>query len=496
MRDILPIVLATFGIIVMPFASAGGADKLSLEAMLARDKSLELPTPYVPPPGNPLEHHAAGFAQIMCSAVFISGLDPDFAAQNVGYFTAPYAERAKLGKPVVDRAAKTVSVAVPGGAVRTAQYVGDQGCVTFPIGKNEPSFKPHSIKSALPDPAAQPWPMGDKLAGGIPPGVDVHKVNQALDAAFASPAGMTAAVVVTWRGHIIGERYAKEITAHTPLESWSMGKSVTAALMGILIEDGAYELWQAAPVPEWQTAGDPRAKIRIADLLRMSSGLRIRAPYDPDYDAGGPYPDHLYLYTGSVDSFHYAATRPLQWPPNTVGRYRNTDPVLINYLVRLAVERRGGDYASFPQHALFDKIGVRTMVIETDPFGNLLTQGYDLACARDWARLGNLFLQDGVWNGRRILPPGFVEFVSTLAPAWIADGRPIYGGFFWINGDGALPVPKNAYYMVGAGGQYTMIIPSHDLVVVRLGHFKGDEPGTKDFNSALSLLLESVPSRK
>jgi CubicO group peptidase (beta-lactamase class C family) len=138
---------------------------------------------------------------------------------------------------------------------------------------------------------------------------------------------------------------------------------------------------------------------------------------------------------------------------------------------------------------------VRSMVIETDPFGNLLTQGYDLACARDWARLGNLYLQDGVWNGQRILPRGFVKFVSTLAPAWVADGRPIYGGFFWINGDGALPVPKNTYYMAGAGGQYTMIIPSHELVVVRLGHFKGDAAGSKDLNEALKLLLEAVPSK-
>jgi CubicO group peptidase (beta-lactamase class C family) len=275
-----------------------------------------------------------------------------------------------------------------------------------------------------------------------------------------------------------------------------MGKSVTAALMGILIRQDAYDLWQPAPVPEWRTPGDPRAKIRIADLLRMSSGLRIRAPYDPEYDAAGPYPDHLYLYTGGVNSFHYAATRPLQWPPNAVGRYRNTDPVLVNYLIRLAVERRNENYASFPQHALFDKIGVRTLVIEPDPLGNLLTQGYDLACARDWARLGNLYLQDGVWNGQQILPPGFAKFVSTLAPAWVADGRPIYGGFFWINGDGALPVPKNAYYMAGAGGQYTMIIPTHDLVVVRLGHFKGDVVGSKDFNQALALLQEAVPSHK
>jgi CubicO group peptidase (beta-lactamase class C family) len=117
--------------------------------------------------------------------------------------------------------------------------------------------------------------------------------------------------------------------------------------------------------------------------MHMSSGLRIRAPQDPDYDPAGPYPDHLYLYTGSVNSFHYTATRPLQWPPNTVGRYRNCDPVLINYLIRLAEEKRGEDYFSFPQWALFDKIGIRTMVMDTDPYGNFLTQAYQLACGRD-----------------------------------------------------------------------------------------------------------------
>ncbi len=255
-------------------------------------------------------------------------------------------------------------------------------------------------------------------------------------------------------------------------------------------------MWQPAPIPEWQGPGDARARIRIADIMRMSSGIRIRAPQDPGYDPTGPYPDHLYLYTGGVDSFHYAATRPPQWPPNTVGRYRNTDPVLINYLVRLGVEKRRQEYLSFPQRALFDQIGVRTMVLETDPFGNFLTQGYEFASGRDWARLGNLYLQDGVWNGARILPEGFVKFVSTLAPAWEADQRPIYGGFFWLNGDGAYPVPKEVFFMAGAGGQATMIIPSHDLVVVRIGHYKGSTPGTAAFKRSLALLLEAVPPRR
>jgi CubicO group peptidase (beta-lactamase class C family) len=270
---------------------------------------------------------------------------------------------------------------------------------------------------------------------------------------------------------------------------------VTATLMGILIKQGVYDLWKPAPIPEWQGEGDARAKIRVADLLRMSSGLRIKAPQDPDYDPSGTYPDHVYLYTGGVDSFHYAATRPLQWPPGMVGRYHNTDPVLVNYLIRLAVEKRGEEYLSFPRRALFDKIGMRTMVIETDPFGNFLTQGYDFASGRDWARLGNLYLQDGVWNGERILPEGYVKFVATVAPAWEADKRPIYGGFFWINGDGTFPVPKEAYYMAGAGGQTTLIIPSHDLVVVRLGHFKGSTPGSQSLRRALALLMEAVPRR-
>jgi CubicO group peptidase (beta-lactamase class C family) len=432
----------------------------------------------------------------MCSAVFITGLDPAFAAENVGYFTSPYETRARLGKPVIDRATRSVHVAVPNGATRTARHFGSQGCITFPAGKSELSFKPVVVKSRLPDAATQPWPMGDQLPNEpVPPEIDAAKVRQAIDAAFEPADALTAAVVVTWKGRLIGERYGNGITAKTSLEGWSMAKSLTATLMGILIKDGVYDLWQSAPIPEWQKPGDPRTKIRVADILRMSSGLRIRAPQDPDYDPNGPYPDHLYLYTGGVDSFRYAATRPQQWPPNTVGRYRNTDPVLINYLIRLAVEKRGEEYLSFPQRALFDELGIRTMVLETDPFGNFLAQGYELASARDWARLGNLYLQDGVWNGKRLLPEGYVKFVSTLAPAWEADKRPIYGAFFWLNGDGGLPVPREAYFMSGAGGQTTLIVPSHDLVVVRMGHFKGAAVGAASFRRALTLLMNAVPRK-
>jgi CubicO group peptidase (beta-lactamase class C family) len=462
--------------------------------MIARAKKLELGTVYKAPPGDALSHYTAGFAKIMCSAVFITGLQPDFAAENVGYFTSPYAERAKVGKPVVDYEKKSVSITLPGGVKRTAIYTGDQGCVCLSEGVDSLYFKPIKVVRHLPDANATAWPMGDMLENEpVPSEVDMEKVKQAVNAAFEPAEALTAAFVVTYKGKIIGERYGDGITKDTPLESWSMGKSLSATLLGILVKDGIYTLDQPAPMPQWQQKGDERAKIRIMDILHMSSGLYCRAPQDPDYDASLGYPDHLYLYTGGVNSFEYAASLPQQWLPNTVGRYRNVDPVLTNYMVRLGVEKKGEEYHTFPQRFLFDKIGIRTMVMETDPYGNFLTQGYEFASGRDWARLGNLYLQDGLWNGERILPEGFTKFVSTLAPAWIEDGRPVYGGLFWINGDGARPIPKDAYMMLGAGGQSTTIIPSRDLVIVRLGHFKGSKIGEESLDKAYALLMEAVP---
>jgi CubicO group peptidase (beta-lactamase class C family) len=462
--------------------------------LITRARSLELNTAYAPPPGDPLSHHAAGFAKVMCSAVFITELDPDFAAENVGYFTAPYEERAKLGKPQIDYEGKTVSVQVPNGPLRKAVYTVGQGCITLPEGSDSLRFKPRPVASVDGDFINMPWPMGDQVPeDDFPKELDEIKVLEAVNAAFEPAEALTAGFVVNWKGKFIAERHASGITEDTPLESWSMGKSLTATLMGVLMQRGVYTLNQPAPIPEWQGSDDPRKEITIANIMNMSSGIRIRAPQDPDYDASLGYPDHLYLYTGGVNSFTYAATRPQQWPPNTVGRYRNTDPVLINYLVRLGVEKLDEDYHSFPQRALFDKLGIRTMVMETDPYGNFLTQGYEFASARDWARLANLYLQDGVWNGERILPEGFVKFVSTVAPAWIEDGRPKYGGLFWINGDENFPIPRDAFYMAGAGGQYAIIIPSHDLVVVRLGHFKGASEGTASLKKALGLLMEGVP---
>src|ERR1700751_3104724 len=165
-------IFATLALLTMASALAGqspsksastpGDPKLPSRAtLIARAKSFELSTPYVPPPGDPLEHHTAGYAQIMCSAVFITGLDPDFAAENVGYFVAPYTERKKVSKPVIDRDRKEVRITMPNGITRVARFIGDQGCITLPTGKNEFNFTPVKLKSVLPDAVTQPWPVGD-----------------------------------------------------------------------------------------------------------------------------------------------------------------------------------------------------------------------------------------------------------------------------------------------------------------------------------------------
>lgn len=463
--------------------------------VIARGDSLELPGEWTPPPGDALEHSTAGFANILCSAVFLTGLDPADAAENVGYFSSPYEDRAYVTDTVVDYARQEVRLTLPSGVVRVAKNYGSQGCIALPIGEDSVFFTPTVVEPNLPDAATTAWPMGDVIpVEPWPAEVDSVLFAQAMEEGFGPPEAMTLALVVTYKGRVLGERYGEGIGIHTPLESWSMGKSLTGAQIGVLIEQGAYDLWQPAPIPEWQSPGDPRQRIRIGDIMRMSSGLRIRAPQDPDYDPALGYPDHLYYYTGTTNSFAWAATRPQQWPPNVVGRYRNTDPVLGNYLIRLAVEGRGDDYRSFAQRNLFDKIGIRDAVLETDPYGNNLTQGYEFLPARDWARLGNLYLQDGVWNGERILPEGYVEYANTLAPAWVADGRLQYGGaFMWVNGNASLPIPSDAMAMRGAGGQSTTMIPSHEMVIVRLGKYKGSGAGGRALRGAMELLMEAVP---
>jgi CubicO group peptidase (beta-lactamase class C family) len=443
--------------------------------------------PVIPAPqGTHTENGLAGYAKILCSGVFISERAPEDVARGSAYFFMPRAEQDQV-KWSVDHRARAAHASL-GAITREARYYGDQGCIIQHPERPGIHFTPVEVKTTLPDAMSQPWPMGDTPDDRpLPEGIDRAKLDAAADAVFADPAAMTAAFLVVHKGRIVAERYAPGVTKDTQLESWSMGKSLAATLFGLLVGDGTYTLEQPAPVPIWQKPGDPRAAIRNMDLLRMSAGLRFLGNQEPG--AQQTYPDHYYIYTGAIDAFEYSITRPQEYLPNTDGRYRNSDVLAIAYLSKIAVEQRGENFLTWPQRALFDRIGIRRQILETDPYGNFLITGYDYGTARNWARLGLLHLQDGVWQGQRILPEGWVDFVSSPAPAW---KRPEYGGFFWLNRLGTWNLPEDTYFAAGAGGQNTWIVPSLDLVVVRMGHMRGQGPARRATNTALGLIVGAV----
>ncbi|HVL68125.1 MAG TPA: serine hydrolase [Vicinamibacterales bacterium] len=456
-------------------------------ALHARQAQPAAPIPA--PQGSHTDNGLAGFAKILCSGVFISERAPEDVARGSAYFFMPRAEQDQV-KWSVDRAARLARASL-GGITREARHYGDQGCIIQHPEKPGIHFTPVPVKTTLPDAMSQPWPMGDRAeTTPLPAGIDRAKLDAAVDAAFADAAAMTAAFLVVHKGRIVAERYAPGITRDTQLESWSMGKSLAATLFALLVKDGTYTLEQPAPVPLWQKPGDPRGAIRNVDLLRMSAGLRFLGNQEPG--ANDTYPDHYYIYTGAVDAFEYSITRPQEYPPNTDGRYRNSDPLTITYLAKLAVTRRGENFLTWPQRALFDRIGIRRQVLETDPYGNFLITGYDYGTARNWARIGLLYLQDGLWQGQRLLPEGWAAFVSTPAPAW---KRPEYGGQFWLNRVGTWNLPPETYFAAGAGGQNTWIVPTHDLVIVRMGHMRGQGPARRATNTALGLVMEAVGPR-
>jgi CubicO group peptidase (beta-lactamase class C family) len=444
------------------------------------------------PPNDPASWRVAGTAKILCSAIFVSGRDADEARAHVTtYFIGNLLD--SITNVAVDRQRTLVRLSVANRITREAKLYGDQGCVIHQPGHDSVFFKPVRVTTRLGDASKMPWPMGDVLPNTpLPAEIDTAKLRSAVDAAFANPLGYTAAFVVVYKGRIVAERYGAGANKDMQLESWSMGKSIVGTLIGLLVQQGVLKLEDPAPVPEWhKVADDPRAKIRVIDLMRMSSGLRFSRGSPEDIPG---YHDHDLGYTGALDAFWWATTRPPQFEPNTFGRYRNSDPLTLGMIIRDAVRARGEEYLTFPQRALFDQIGIRRQVLETDPYGNFLLNGYDYGTARNWARLGMLYLNDGVWEGKRILPEGWTKFVSTPAPAWKDSS---YGAMVWVNARGAWPeLPRDAFAFRGAGLQDVYVIPSRDLVIVRMGHFIGSQPGTVDLRRAQALLMEAIPAPK
>ncbi|MDX1623893.1 MAG: serine hydrolase [Gemmatimonadota bacterium] len=460
-----PMCLAFFlaAAVALPHAGAqtAGRDSLSLADSLGRWYAASMGA-----------HH-------LCAGLWVVGRDLQRTpGEVIGQDIAPFpAFRWRDSyRWEVDEAAREVTVTAPGIGSRTAEYNGDQGCTILPPGSEDVYFEPAPVPSRLPPAGEQPWPTGDRDARGEFPDVDGEALVAALDRAFDDASletpQNTRGVVVVYRGKIVAERYADGWRPATPQISWSMGKSIAAALTGVLVERGFYDLDDPAPVAAWREERDPRRAIRIRDLLRMSSGLDFENfGLDPEesYLAAN---EHMRIYFDALNVHRHAIHQPLRFEPGSRWRYRNSDPLSLMHVARQAVEAEGEAWLAFPREALFDRIGMRSAVLETDPWGNFILTGYDFASTRDWARFGLLHLNDGVWEGERILPAGWTEFVSTPAPG---DPDRGYGGLFWLNREGVLErVPRDAYFAAGYMGQRTLIIPSREMVVVRQGPSAGD----------------------
>jgi CubicO group peptidase (beta-lactamase class C family) len=425
-----------------------------------------------------LDHTLAFFAKLLCSGVFVVGRDPqEFLREDLHTHVRAEGMPISWGEITVevDFSERKVSLAARG-VQRSAVFNDYQGCTIVPRSARgrELHFTPQLAPPRLSDPPTALWPAGDEVQSVLPTDVDADRLRAALELALDDrrqpEPQYTRALAVVYRGQLIAEAYAPGFGPDTRHVSWSMGKSITAALVGILVGQGCFVVDDPAPIAEWQAPGDPRRAITIRHLLNMSSGLAfIRAQDEDRLELGWTSrDDHMFIYFGAVDVFRHSVTRQLADPPGTVWRYRNCDTLTLGAIVRRTVEARGQDYLLFPQRALFDRIGIGRMVLEVDPWGNFIMTGFDYGTARDWARFGLLHLRDGVWDGERVLPEGWIRLIRTPAPANLNID---YGGQFWLNAGGRLPnVPLDAYWPAGAWVQAVFIIPSRDIVVVRLGH--------------------------
>jgi CubicO group peptidase (beta-lactamase class C family) len=291
-------------------------------------------------------------------------------------------------------------------------------------------------------------------------------------------------VVVVYKGQIIAEKYAEGFDPFTPQIGWSMSKSITNAMVGVMVKKRGFDIFAPAPIPEWKSSNDPRAKITTDQLLRMSSGLY----WDENYSRESSATKMLYK---SSDMGLYASSFDLDEEPDSAWYYSSGTS---NILSRILRRELGEDYLEWPHKEIFSKLGVGSVVFEVDASNAYVGSSYIWASPRDWARLGLLYLNDGVWNGERILPEGWVDYSRTPTPK---SEMLQYGAAFWLNaGDRENPTdrrlpdcPRDIYSMNGYEGQRVFILPTQDMIVVRLGQTKKDD---FDMNEFLSEIVQSV----
>ena len=314
-------------------------------------------------------------------------------------------------------------------------------------------------------PAGVPWPTSEWPLGELPQHADLTVIERLLDQAFGAPEsptlGETHALVVVQGGRIVLEHYGEGFRPETTCPSWSKAKSITHALTGMVVRDGLLDIHAPADVPEWRGADDPRGQITLDQLLRMSSGLDFVELYVP---GGRSDVIEMLFGSGQDDVAHYAASVPLAHPPGRFFSYSSGTTNIVSRCLGRAIGATGAEFEAFMRRRLFEPLGMRSPIPKFDAAGTFIGSSFCFATPRDFARFGLLYLRGGEWEGQQLLPPGWIDYART--PTWqqpgVTDGP--YGAHWWCGIAGLGSFSAN-----GFEGQYTVLVPQLDLIVVRHG---------------------------
>ena len=318
--------------------------------------------------------------------------------------------------------------------------------------------------SALPtQPSGTPWPTREWAQGELhlaDRGAFEALVDEAFAARFTPTLGETHVLLVVQGGRIVYERYGEGFTVESTHHSWSKAKSITHALAGILVQDGKLDIEAPADVPEW--VGDARAGITLDHLLRMSSGLCFVEEYDPN----GPVSDVIAMLfgEGKADVAAYAISRPLAHAPGTFWSYASGTSNIVSRILSRRIDAFGPDFERFMRARLFEPMGITSAIPKFDAVGTFIGSSFCFMTARDFARFGLLYMRDGMWEGRRLLPEGWVDYARrpTFQQPGVDANR--YGANWWLDFGGPGSFSANGY-----DGQFTVILPDRDTIIVRHG---------------------------
>ncbi len=404
-------------------------------------------------------------AKRACSSHFLAGRSAGYIAENENNYSL-----IKFAKIKYDEQQKTATATFLGLGKLTAVY--REGLGSAIVTKDYPLEKTQELSFSIPKPTSITDIFSENNFSDKPV-FNQEKLNRAIDKSFEG-GKRTSAVVVVKDGQIIGEKYGEGLDENSLLLGWSMTKSITNAIAGIMVQKGMIDIEKPVDIPEWQ--GDERAKITWNNLLQMGSGLKWNENYFWISDV-------TKMLAMRGDMYQHAIQSKAKQAPTEKFLYSSGTTNIVAGLQRRQFADIQ-DYWAFPYRELFHKIGMNSAMMETDASGTFVGSSYSYATARDWAKFGMLYLNDGMWAGERVLPEGWAAYTATPAPS--AEGD--YGSFFWLNAGGQYPdAPREAYGAQGFQGQYVYIIPSKKLVVVRLGTGIGD----LDFNEFLTEIVKA-----